>query len=84
MNDEMKGNSIMGAAIFGAIAGATAVALLNKDMRKNLKQALVDSLEKGDQKMDELAQRAGEVKDDMAEKAVKKLSQTKKKMASTT
>jgi hypothetical protein len=78
-----KSGSMMGAAIFGAVAGAAAVALLNKDMRRSIKAAIIDSLEKSDKKFDELSEKANELKDKATKETQMRLGKVRQKITET-
>jgi gas vesicle protein len=79
-NDGKTGSGMMGAAIMGAVVGAAAVALLNKDMRKKLKSSIMDSLEKGDAKLDEAVRQVGAMKSQATKRTVEKLRDVRKKI----
>jgi hypothetical protein len=82
MNENKNGqsNGVMGAAILGAVVGASAVVMFSKDLRKNLKSFLMDSLEKSDGKLDEISQKAGSIKKQAVKVTARKLDNARRKL----
>lgn len=80
-NNDKKCTTVMGAAVIGAAVGAAAVAFLHEPTREKVRGALTGAIEKGGQKLDEVSNKAKDVKESAKKKAVKELGKAQKKLA---
>ncbi len=83
MNDNNKTSSSFGSLLMGVAIGAVAATMMNKSTRKRVKETIMNALDEGDARMDELEDKADSLKTEVKKRAVKELDKTQRKIAST-
>jgi hypothetical protein len=78
--DRQHGMNLIGAALFGALVGASAVILAKEENRKAVKQKMADALETSEQKLDELLSKAEKLTAAQRRKLITKLETAKNKL----
>lgn len=81
MNNNKSSNTLS-SLLVGAAIGAAAVTMLHEPTRKIVKEKLKKALDEGEARVDEIKDRAGDIKKDLTKKAVRELNKTQKKLAS--
>lgn len=79
MKNNEKGGTLR-AAVIGAAVGAAAVALTHEPTRRKLKSALLNAVEKGEEKLDEATTRVEDIKTKTAKKASRELEKVQKRL----
>lgn len=80
MDDNRRGMSNFTAVLLGAIAGAAAVLLYNKDTREKLKLKAKYLMEKGEKTVEEAKTRVDEARDRSREKLAKSLDSASERL----
>ena len=79
-NDRQHGMNLIGAALLGALVGASAVILAKEENRKAAKQKMADALESSEEKIDDLLSKAEKLTASQRRKLITKLETAKNKL----
>ncbi|MDD3679310.1 MAG: hypothetical protein PHX72_00385 [Candidatus Shapirobacteria bacterium] len=79
MSNDRNGGWIT-AALFGALAGAAAVILLNEDTRKKVHQKIDQTVKTGGKEIDRLKSEIEDLKVKLQDRAAKELAKASKKL----
>lgn len=79
-NDRQRGINLIGAALFGALVGASAVILAKEENREAVKQKMADAIESGEEKIDEILSKAEKLTAAQRRKLIARLEETKTKL----
>lgn len=81
MSDNNKSCSAMGALVMGVAMGALAILLAHEPTRKKMKGRLMDAIEKGDEKLEQVTNKVKDARVSMKKKAVKELNRAERKLS---
>jgi gas vesicle protein len=81
MREQRNGGGLMMAAFMGAIAGATAMILLDEDRREKVRRQINRATESGENEVARLRKEAKILKEKLAKQVAEQLAQTSKKLS---
>ena len=81
MNNNHNNSGKLGSVLVGAALGAAAVTLAHKPTRDKVRNAFRDVIEKGDEALDELEEKAGRVREKARKTASRELGKVERKLA---